>query len=119
MVLVAVTGPVGSGKTTVLSLLDQWARDNGTAVDGFPAMPHDRVAPQRGAQQYILQQIASGTHLPFAHRDESLFPPYRIDQKALGDGALLCFAERERDCFQLAGKCNMPRIRQLSSCFNG
>ena len=70
MVLVAVIGPVGSGKTTTLSLLAQWARENKKSVDGFLAIPQARDDPQKGAQEYILQQIESGNHLnpPFDMR---------------------------------------------------
>ena len=57
MVLVAVTGPVGSGKTTVLSSLVQWGKEHLKSVDGFLALPQDRLAPRRGAQQYFLQMI--------------------------------------------------------------
>jgi nucleoside-triphosphatase THEP1 len=79
MVLVAVTGPVGSGKTTALSSLATWAKENGKSVDGFLAVPHERVEPRKGAEEYVLQLIASGKQLPFVRRDASLTPPYRID----------------------------------------
>ena len=79
MVLVAVTGPVGSGKTTVLSSLAAWAKENGKSVDGFLALPHNRVEPRKGAEEYVLQLIDSGKQLPFVRRDSSLTPPYRID----------------------------------------
>jgi len=83
MVLVAVTGPVGSGKTTVLSSLVQWGKEHLKSVDGFLALPQDRLVQQKGAQQYFLQMIASGKTIPFARRDESLSPPYQIDPQAL------------------------------------
>jgi nucleoside-triphosphatase THEP1 len=83
MVLVAVTGPVGSGKTTVLSLLVSWGREHLGAIDGFLATPHDRLNAGQGAREYSLQMIASGTILPFARRDESHVPPYQIDPRAL------------------------------------
>ncbi|MBF8295477.1 MAG: hypothetical protein HW389_2022 [Bacteroidetes bacterium] len=83
MVLVAVIGPVGSGKTTVLSSLAQWAAENSKSVDGFLAIPHDRVEPRKGAEEYILQLIASGKQLPFVRRDASLTPPYRIDSATM------------------------------------
>ena len=53
MVLVAVTGPVGSGKTTVLSLLVQWGKEHLKSVDGFLALPHDRLTPKKGAQESL------------------------------------------------------------------
>lgn len=83
MVLVAVTGPVGSGKTTVLSSLVQWGKEHLKSVDGFLAIPQDRPGPRKGAQQYFLQMIASGKTIPFARRDESLSPPYQIDPRSL------------------------------------
>jgi nucleoside-triphosphatase THEP1 len=79
MVLVAVTGPVGSGKTTVLSSLSSWTKEQGKSVDGFLALSHDRVEAGKGAEEYVLQLIASGTQHPFVKRDTSLTPPYRID----------------------------------------
>jgi len=79
MVLVAVTGPVGSGKTTVLSSLSAWAKGHGKSVDGFLAMPQERAEAGKGAEEYVLQLVASGKQLPFVRRDASLMPPYRID----------------------------------------
>jgi nucleoside-triphosphatase THEP1 len=85
MVLVAVTGPVGSGKTTVLSSLVEWGKRHLKSVDGFLALPQDRVAPRKGAQQYSLQMAASGRIVPFARRDESFTPPYQIDDGAISE----------------------------------
>lgn len=96
MVLVAVTGPVGSGKTTVLSSLAEWTRDKGKTVDGFLALPQDRLTPQEGAKEYVLQQIALGTHLPFARRDESIFPPYQIDARSLDELATWAASLKKR-----------------------
>lgn len=85
MVLVAVTGPVGSGKTTVLSLLVQWGKEHLKSVDGFLALPHDRLTPKKGAQEYFLQMIASGKTIAFARRDETVSPPYQIAPFALDE----------------------------------
>ena len=85
MVLVGVTGSVGSGKTTVLSSLARWAKDQHTKVDGFLALPQFLGARESGAKEYLLERIASGTRMPFAHRDESLSPPYQFDQKTLDE----------------------------------
>jgi nucleoside-triphosphatase THEP1 len=83
MVLVAVTGPVGSGKTTVLSSFVEWGKEHLKSVDGFLAIPQDRLIAQQGAQQYFLHMIASGKTIPFARRDASLVPPYQVDPLAL------------------------------------
>src|SRR5512136_2948261 len=88
MVLVAVTGPVGSGKTTVLSSLSAWAKEHGKSVDGFLAVPHERAAAGKGAEEYVLQLIASGKQLPFVRRDASLVPPYRIDPGTMAELAV-------------------------------
>ncbi len=85
MVLVAITGPVGSGKTTALSSLAAWAKEQKRSVDGFLAVPHNRVLAGKGAEEYVLRLIASGTELPFVHRDPSLTPPYRIDQGTMAE----------------------------------
>ena len=88
MVLVAVTGPVGSGKSSVLSSLAQWAKGNVRSVDGFIALSFDREDPQKGAARYVVQQIASGKELPFARHDKSFSPPYQIDHSTLDELAL-------------------------------
>jgi nucleoside-triphosphatase THEP1 len=83
MILTAVIGPVGSGKTSILSSLSDWAAKNGKSVDGFLAIPHERAVSRQGAHHYIIRQIASGKQLPFVVRDESLTPPYRVDTRSL------------------------------------
>jgi nucleoside-triphosphatase THEP1 len=85
MVLVAVAGPVCSGKTTLLSSLANWANATGKSIDGFLALPQGRVREGHGAREYVLQLIASSRKLPFALRDQSLVPPYQINQKALDE----------------------------------
>lgn len=87
MVLAGVVGAVGSGKTTLLAELAQWVRESGKTVDGFLSIPHDRSIAGRGAEQYDLKWIASGVRMPFSRRDDSLQPPYRLDQAALEHAA--------------------------------
>lgn len=83
MVLVAVTGPVGGGKTTLLLSLARWAVDNHKRVDGFLAIARHRHSSGRGASGYVLRRIASGEELPFADRDDSRHPPYVLHQQSV------------------------------------
>ncbi len=79
MTFVAVTGPVGSGKTSLLSQLVQWAKNNERRVDGFLALPIDRVQDQQGANRYDLLWVATEEQRPYARRSNSLQPPYEFD----------------------------------------
>jgi nucleoside-triphosphatase THEP1 len=85
MVLVGVSGTVGSGKTTILSSLASWAKDHRPKVDGFLALAQLRGTRERGAKEYVLERIATGTKILFAHRDESLSPPYQFNQETLDE----------------------------------
>ncbi|MCX6120165.1 MAG: hypothetical protein NTX44_00905 [Ignavibacteriales bacterium] len=76
MLLVGVTGPVGSGKTSLLLQLTTWFQQQHKGVEGFLAIGEDRPSPNRGAGCYRLQMIASGRELLYATRDESKIPPY-------------------------------------------
>lgn len=77
MLLVAVTGQVGSGKTTAIkAFAEAWAAQ-GKRVDGFVALGLDRSDPSRGADSYRLTMVATGQELPFADREAEGF---RIDQ---------------------------------------
>jgi nucleoside-triphosphatase THEP1 len=81
MTFVAVTGPVGSGKTSLLSQLVQWAKSNERRVDGFLALPIDRIQAQRGANRYDLLWVATEEQRPYARRSNSLQPPYEFDSE--------------------------------------
>lgn len=86
MLLVAVTGPAGSGKSSVLVELAAWAASEGLDVDGFaqPAVG-DRPSPRRGAPGYDLVHLGSDTRLPFARRDRTARGaiPYSFSREAL------------------------------------
>jgi nucleoside-triphosphatase THEP1 len=81
MLLVAVTGSVGSGKTTRLAELAEWARAEGRRVDGFVAYAERRAEATRGAARYDLEWVATGQRTPFAHRvvHRSSGVPYAFD----------------------------------------
>lgn len=69
MLLVAVTGPVGSAKTSTLA---GFARSfPGTArPEGFVAVAHGRPGAGHGAASYTLDMLADGRRLPYATRAE-------------------------------------------------
>ncbi|HYE94872.1 MAG TPA: DUF2478 domain-containing protein [Rubricoccaceae bacterium] len=83
MLLVAVTGAVGAGKTTRLAALAAWAQARGKRVDGFLARAGERPGSGKPAARYDLEWIASGETTPFALRDEAARAetgvPYRFD----------------------------------------
>lgn len=67
MLLIAVTGPVGSGKT---SFLKRFAERN-PHVDGFLQVAGPRTEAERGAEGYSLHLIRSDETLPFLVRTPS------------------------------------------------
>lgn len=94
MLLIAVTGPVGAGKTTRLAELAAGAEGEGRAVEGFLALAEGRAEVHteaeasggRGAEAYRLRWLASGEETPFARRDEAARAetgvPYRFEAEA-------------------------------------
>jgi nucleoside-triphosphatase THEP1 len=76
MLLVGVTGPVGSGKTSLLLQLATWFQQQHKGVEGFLAIGENRRTSNQGADCYRLQMIASGRDLLYATRDNSKTPPY-------------------------------------------
>lgn len=87
MLLIAVTGPVGGGKTTRLAELAGWAQARGKQVDGFLARAEGRAEPDEGAARYSLEWVATGERTPFAVRGESFRAesgvPYHFDEATL------------------------------------
>jgi nucleoside-triphosphatase THEP1 len=81
MLLVGVTGPVGSGKTSLLVQLTAWFQQQHKGVEGFLAIGEDRSSPDRGAGCYRLQMISSGNEILYATRDESKIPPYIFESE--------------------------------------
>jgi len=84
MVLVAVTGPVVPEKQLCSHRLSSGGRNTSDRLT-VSGSPHDRLAQRKGAQEYLLQMVASGKMIPFARRDESFSPPYRINPLALSE----------------------------------
>lgn len=76
MLLIALEGSPGSGKTTSLVELAQWAAAQGLRVDGFAQVATGpRTAAGRGADGYDLLSLAEGDAqsqaIPFARRQEA------------------------------------------------
>ncbi|MFN0157708.1 MAG: hypothetical protein ACKVRP_06510 [Bacteroidota bacterium] len=83
MLLIALTGSTGEGKTSALLQLAVWCRNAGKSVDGFVAIAGERKATNGAASHYDLQWLASGESMRFATRVESLKPPYKFAEDAL------------------------------------
>ena len=79
MLLVGVTGPIGSGKTSLLVQLTTWFQQQHKSVEGFLALGENRPELHRGADFYRLQMIASGREFVYATRDDSKTIPYSFD----------------------------------------
>lgn len=77
MLLVAIVGAPGSGKTTLAHYAAQTAQRQGHAVAGFLAPAHGPRAP--GATQYSLRLLPDGPERPFASRTEGGTLPYTFD----------------------------------------
>jgi nucleoside-triphosphatase THEP1 len=86
LLLIAVTGPAGSGKSSTLVELAAWAASEGLSVDGFaqPAFGV-RAGRRKGAPGYDLQHLGSDARLPFARRDRAARSaiPYTFSAEAL------------------------------------
>ncbi len=80
MLLIEVIGPVGSGKSSLLSTLAVWWRQLGKEPEGFIAPGHERTVGTEGAARYDIVMVKSGTTYPFALRDNARRPPYRFDE---------------------------------------
>ncbi len=83
MLLIALIGSVGEGKTSALLQLAVWCRNAGKTVDGFVSIAGERGAANAGASHYDLQWLGTGDTMRFARRDESLKPPYQFSEGAL------------------------------------
>ena len=69
MVLVAITGPVGSEKSWTLSCFADSAAKLGYEVDGFVSVAGERPIAMKGASDYTLHWVKSGEDTLFAHRE--------------------------------------------------
>jgi nucleoside-triphosphatase THEP1 len=86
MLLIALEGPPGSGKTTGLVELAQWAAAQGLRVDGFAQLAvGPRASAGHGAAGYDLLPLAEGdtqsAAIPFARREAPL--PYTFATEVL------------------------------------
>ena len=84
LLLIALTGSVGTGKASLLLDLSAWFRRQAREVDGFVAVGRERAERGRGAGAYDLRMLADDGLLPFARRDESRIPPYSISGNTVG-----------------------------------
>ncbi len=69
MLLVAITGPVGSEKSRTLSSFTDSAIQLGYEVDGFVSVAGERPIAMKGASDYTLHWVKSGIDTLFAHRE--------------------------------------------------
>ncbi len=83
MLLIVVTGPVGSGKTSLLNEVSERLLARGKSVAGFLQPAGPRIEGHRGAESYDLVLIPAGERFPFAVRDETRRPRYVFSEPAL------------------------------------
>ncbi|MCK6603014.1 MAG: DUF2478 domain-containing protein [Bacteroidetes bacterium] len=83
MILIAVTGPVASGKSSFLLETARWALASGLKTDGFIAVAGYRESAGQGASSYDLFRIGQNDYLPFAVRDPGQSPPYRFNAETI------------------------------------
>ena len=83
MLLIAVTGPVGSGKTSLLAGLAAWSAAHGRPADGFLARAVGRSTPGRGAAVYELEWLRNDRRSPFARRRQGGEPAYTFQDEAV------------------------------------
>jgi nucleoside-triphosphatase THEP1 len=69
MLLVAITGPVGSEKSKTLADFAATASGLGHSVDGFVSVAGDRPVSDKGALTYTLHWVKTGEKALFAYRD--------------------------------------------------
>ena len=69
MLLVAISGPVGSGKSTTIQEFSARAKGAGFGVEGFVAPASDRKEPSKGANQYDILMVRDEKRLPFVTRN--------------------------------------------------
>jgi len=71
MLLVAITGPVGSAKTSLLHDFVIGVMERGHSVDGFVSLAGVRKDLTKGAESYTLRWIKTGERQLFAQRNEA------------------------------------------------
>ncbi|MBI1332432.1 MAG: DUF2478 domain-containing protein [Armatimonadetes bacterium] len=81
MLLVAITGPVGSEKTTTLRDFAEWTTEQGARVDGFVSLAGRRPVAHEGADAYTWLWVRTNDRQPFAHRTPD--GPFEVDPAAL------------------------------------
>ncbi len=81
MLLVAITGPVGSEKSTTLAGFATYASVQGFSVDGFVSVAGARPILDRGAHSYTLYWVKSGDEDVFAKRNDE--GAYELEPKTL------------------------------------
>lgn len=97
MILAAVCGGVGSGKTSLMLDTALFALQNDKRIEGFIALGGDRGHTGRGADTYRLQLFPGSEIIPFARRkggdspgyyfEDSAFVRLRVWADALGAGS--------------------------------
>lgn len=83
MLLVGVTGPIGSGKTTLVLEFAEKAAASGHAVDGFVSLAGRRFRSNEGAESYSWHWLRDGRTQIFAQRGSD--GSFAIDPQAQAD----------------------------------
>ncbi len=95
MLLIGIIGDVGDGKSTLLTKLADWWREQGKTPDGFIAVAGERIPGRRGAERYTLLLLRESSQLPYALHDTLVVPPYVFDAQT--EFALTRWADHLKD----------------------
>ncbi len=83
MILVAVTGPVGSGKSKALAEVAKRLTDRGHVVTGFVQTGIERADNRQGAYRYDLTFLPEGETVEWATRNDIGKPRYQVSESAM------------------------------------
>ncbi|CAN5618652.1 hypothetical protein BH23BAC4_BH23BAC4_11860 [soil metagenome] len=85
MLLIGITGPPGAGKTTLLSETAAWMASRGKRVAGFVSEGDGERSPGKGAEAYVLRDLATGDRRALAKQRAPEMRGYDFDEAAFDE----------------------------------